>query len=154
MGPCTNHALCTCDVCGKSACLDHCRVDQFGDAICYLCVIDAIQSRAASGQPGPADRGPAGWERDDVYEQRHAPGNGAGRRPPAPDEAAVRAAYRMLGVKRSATGEELRSALKAKLGRWHPDKFKSDAQKARAEQRFKEIQAAFEVIERSRREAA
>lgn len=147
IGPCQNNAVALCDVCGRMTCLDHCRVDQFGDAICYLCIMEAMQRRDAAGETPPPNRGQPPWEREEEHEHHaHAP-PGA---PSQADQAAVRAAYRMLGVRQAATDEELKAALKAKLARWHPDKFKSESRKQQAEEKFKQIQAAYEVIQRFR----
>lgn len=153
IGPCVKKAVAICDVCGRSTCLDHCRVDQFGDAICYICIMEAMQRREASGEPTPPRAHPPPWERAEGTDEPQHGGNGAGHHP-APDEAAMRAAYRMLNVRRDASDQELRAALKAKLGRWHPDRFKTTAKKAEAERRFKEIQAAHQVIEEHRKRAA
>jgi hypothetical protein len=147
VGSCQNHAVAVCDVCGRSACLDHCRVDQFGDAICYICVMEAMQRRDAAGEPPPPNRGHAAWDRGG---SSHASENGPDVS--QVDAATVRAAYRMLGVKQSATDKELKSALRQKLGRWHPDKFENDtkAKQVQAAKRFKEIKTAYDVIQHHR----
>jgi curved DNA-binding protein CbpA len=62
--------------------------------------------------------------------------------------------YEALGVRRDATNAEIRSAY-LKLARdRHPDRFTDAAEKAQAEERFKEITTAFNALsnEKSRRE--
>lgn len=149
-GPCHNQALPSCMICGRACCLDHCLMDQFADAVCYLCVMEMAQTKrataAANGEAGP---GPFPWEQG-------TPGGNGGSTQEQADRAALRAAYRTLGVRMDATDEELKVALRAKLGKSHPDRATGEKAKAKAEARFKEINAAFEVImkDRARRQAA
>jgi len=145
LGSCSESAVTVCDVCGRSACLNHCRVDQFGDAICYGCIFEAMRRRDAAGQAPPANRGRTPWDRGGP-QQPQEPEVGA----PDAEQAALKAAYRLLGVRPSATDDELKGALKRKLARWHPDRFKTEAKKSEAEKQFKEAQAAYEVIRRGR----
>jgi molecular chaperone DnaJ len=51
--------------------------------------------------------------------------------------------YKTLGVERSATADEIRSAYKKLARKHHPDVNPGDA---KAEQRFKEVSAAYEVL--------
>jgi hypothetical protein len=146
VGECTQYAVAQCDVCGKQSCLQHCRVDQYGDAICYLCCMEAVQARRAREQHDHAH--------DAVDQGGRAYWGPKGAPPPPTPEsqaAALRAAYRLLHVSRKATDEELRQALRAELGKSHPDHQRTPADKARAEKRFKEIQDAFRIIETSRK---
>jgi len=147
-GPCYQQAMPTCMICKRPCCLDHCLVDQFGDAVCYLCVMEMAHSKraeaAANGVPGP---GPFPWE------QGPPNGNGKSTQEQA-NKAAVRAAYRTLGVAMSCTDDELRSALRLKLAKNHPDRVKGERAKAKAEERFKEINAAYEIIMKSRGKGA
>ncbi|QTA37880.1 molecular chaperone DnaJ [Thermosipho ferrireducens] len=52
--------------------------------------------------------------------------------------------YEILGVSRSATDEEIRRAYKKLIKQWHPDRHHEN--KKVAEQKFKEIQEAYEVL--------
>lgn len=150
IGDCTNFAVAQCDVCGAPCCLDHCRVDQYGDAICYLCCMGAVEARrkrqhhehthehhhhGSASEGGHAYWGPKGAPAPETPEQQ---------------QAALRAAYRMLGVSRSASDEELKAALRKQLAKWHPDRQKSEKRKLESEKRFKEIQDAYRLIEKSR----
>lgn len=51
--------------------------------------------------------------------------------------------YAILGVARSASADEIKRAYRKLAKQWHPDR---NAGNAAAEQRFKEIQAAYEVL--------
>ena len=52
--------------------------------------------------------------------------------------------YRLLGVDRSATVEEIKAAYRALAIKYHPDK--NIGNEAEAEKKFKEIHAAYEVL--------
>ena len=62
--------------------------------------------------------------------------------------------YAVLGVGRTATDAEIKKAYRKQAVRFHPDKHEnaSVAKKARAEALFKEINAAYEVLEHHRKE--
>ncbi len=53
--------------------------------------------------------------------------------------------YKILGVTKSATADELKSSFRKLARRYHPDVAK-DADKAQAESKFKEINEAYEVL--------
>merc|ERR1740123_2750737 len=56
--------------------------------------------------------------------------------------------YKILNVSKDATEKEIKKGFRKMAMQWHPDKFaaKSDAEKAKAEERFKEIGEAYEVL--------
>jgi curved DNA-binding protein CbpA len=62
--------------------------------------------------------------------------------------------YEILGISRTATGAEVRQAYARLARERHPDRFPDPAEKARAEEFFKELTTAFNALsnERNRRE--
>ncbi|MCI8691737.1 MAG: J domain-containing protein [Lachnospiraceae bacterium] len=58
--------------------------------------------------------------------------------------------YSVLGVGRNATEEEIKKAYKALSRRYHPDANVNNPNKAQAEERFKEIQGAYQQIMKER----
>ena len=60
------------------------------------------------------------------------------------EEEATRDFYEVLGVSRSATDDEIRSAYKKGAIRWHPDKNRH--QEDLAAEKFKELSTAYAVL--------
>lgn len=58
--------------------------------------------------------------------------------------------YTVLGVSRNASEEEIKKAYKALSRRYHPDANVNNPNKAQAEEKFKEIQAAYQQIMKER----
>lgn len=58
--------------------------------------------------------------------------------------------YSVLGVSRNASEEEIKKAYKALSRRYHPDANVNNPNKARAEEKFKEIQGAYQQIMKER----
>lgn len=61
-------------------------------------------------------------------------------------------AYATLGVKPDATNSEVKDAYRALVKKYHPDRYatKSTEEQQQAEQKFKEVQTAYEQIKKSR----
>lgn len=131
VGPCVRAAVGVCEVCQAPCCLDHSRIDQYGDAICYLCIAEAIRAKrgAAGERPPPAQK-------------------------PRPSAQDVRWARRVLDVKADTDWEEVRRQHRKLSAKWHPDVHTGEKAKAKAEEKFKELQRAFEVLDKARQEAA
>ncbi len=64
--------------------------------------------------------------------------------------------YEILGVDKSATADQLKSAYRKLAKQYHPDLYtsKSDAEKKSAEEKFKEINHAYEVLSDDQKRAA
>ena len=60
--------------------------------------------------------------------------------------------YRVLGIKYDATDDELKKAYRSLSRKYHPDANvgKSDAERAQAEEKFKEVQQAYDQIMKDR----
>ena len=58
--------------------------------------------------------------------------------------------YSVLGVGRNASEEEIKKAYKALSRRYHPDANINNPNKAQAEEKFKEIQNAYQQIMKER----
>ena len=57
-------------------------------------------------------------------------------------------ALRLLGLKRDATEDEISSAYKKMVFKWHPDRHQGEAAKVKATEKFRQIQQAFETLTR------
>ena len=64
----------------------------------------------------------------------------------------IRDPYGVLGVSRNATEDEIKKAYKALSRRYHPDANINNPNKDQAEEKFKEIQAAYQQIMKERTE--
>ena len=56
--------------------------------------------------------------------------------------------YEVLGVQRGASDDDIKRAYRALAKKYHPDNFTDAGQRARAEEKMKEINAAYERIQR------
>lgn len=58
----------------------------------------------------------------------------------------IRDPYSVLGVTRGATDREIKKAYRALSRKYHPDSYSDDTQKAWAEEKFREVQEAYNQI--------
>ena len=58
--------------------------------------------------------------------------------------------YQVLGVPRGATEEEIKKAYRALSRKYHPDANVNNPNKAQAEEKFKEIQGAYQQVMKER----
>lgn len=56
--------------------------------------------------------------------------------------------YEVLGVSRDATPEEIKKAYRALAKKYHPDNYTDPVQRSRAEEKMKEINSAYERIQK------
>lgn len=64
----------------------------------------------------------------------------------------MRDPYQVLGISRNATEEEIKKAYRALSRKYHPDANVNNSNKASAEEKFKEIQQAYQQIMKERTE--
>lgn len=132
---CRAKAAGPCSCCGRPVCLQHSMVSMDADLMCAPCFAVARQHAKpfASGETGQdPDRSP--------FAQAVDPDN----------ELALANAYRVLRVKPDVSDEELRKAYKMKLKASHPDQKRTAEAKQRAETKFKDIRAAWDIICKAR----
>jgi hypothetical protein len=118
---CAARATGMCACCGRPVCLHHAMISRDADLLCAPCFAVA---------------------------RKHAVPFVAA--PPAPETNDLERAFRVLGVSEDASDDEVRRAYRDKLRRNHPDVKRSDAAKARAEAKFKEIRSAWDVVSSAR----
>lgn len=150
---CDNFGIATCDVCHRPVCLAHGRIDQQGDAICYLCVAEAMKvlpplQRERARQEDQPPRRPGEQRYRERQQQPPPPPPGTGHAPPPPrqDPQKVLWAIKTLGVEPGATWEQVQKAHRTLSAKHHPDRQRTEAKKKTAEQRFKEVQVALEIL--------
>lgn len=127
---CPRHAVAICMLCQRATCLEHAFIDRTGEAICYACATTALHARRVHTQPKVA--------------------------PPGPSPRDIAWARRQLKVDEDATAKELHAAHRRQSANWHPDRFQTEREKATAERRFKDVQRAFDILQKelARRSAA
>ena len=135
---CPRPAIAACDACGRPCCLDHARIDQWGDAICCACCWEAQQRKQA-------ERAAAAAGQQQIPNQP----------PPPVPEKDLAWARRTLGVKKSDDWETVEKSYKRLLAKWHPDRHPGDGYKA-AEEKFKSVRRAYDLLvkDREQKEAA
>lgn len=130
--PCRRNAVANCSICHLGTCLEHSFIDHTGDAICYVCATRAA-AHAAPRTPPPRDPARVVDDQKDVLWAR-----------------------RVLKVHAGATADELHTQHRLLSARYHPDRYQTDREKKRAEQRFKDVQRAHDILQKEleRRTAA
>ena len=62
--------------------------------------------------------------------------------------------YQVLGVSRSASDEEIKKAYRSLSRRYHPDANINNPNKAQAEEKFKEVQQAYDQIMKEKQQGS
>jgi hypothetical protein len=139
VGDCEHPGVAACDVCHRPVCLHHGRIDQFGDAICYICVSDAVQvvppmqrERARSQGPRPPR---------EPREQAPPPAPKAG-----PSPLQIVEALGVLGLKPGAKWPAVAAAHRKLSAQHHPDKQQTQRKKDTANAKYIEVQKAFNLL--------
>lgn len=163
VGECDHIGVAACDVCGRATCLDHGRIDKYGDIICAQCIADAQQAvpplrreRARREQEqGTAQEPRSQRERaQDRQEQRarsRAQEPPPGQQPPprrGPSPEQIGAALSALGLRAGASWPDVLSAHRKVSGANHPDRFvkKSRREQKEAETRYLAAQKALDLL--------
>ncbi len=158
---CGAPAVGACVGCGTVCCPDHAMVSVIdGACLCHSCVavaIAAARSAQAKTAAAPGGGPPYGWG---GAVPGAVPGAGAsgtwtgpaGRRwPPPPPAGRAREPtvdeqrefhMKVLGIDYPLSAEKVASAYKKAAAKNHPDKFRTEAQKKRAQERFVRVGAA------------
>lgn len=144
---CKGSAIAACEVCHLPCCIDHSFVQKQAAAVCYACVTVAAAERApkipGNGRPDPAASARPG-ARNSPGGAPHAPP------PPSPIDPRFAEARKVLGIKKSATWNEIDERYRALLRKHHPDR--NPADKAEAERRFKAVRSAYDFLKLSQTE--
>jgi hypothetical protein len=120
---CPRHAVALCMLCGGATCLEHAFIDIHGESICYVCATKALHGHVHHAPPPKVPR--------DVQSPRD-----------------VAWACRQLKVDSDVTAAELHTAHRKLSAHWHPDRYRTEQQKANAERRFKDVQRAFDILQK------
>ena len=62
--------------------------------------------------------------------------------------------YQVLGVSRSASDEEIKKAYRSLSRKYHPDANVNNPNKAQAEEKFKEVQQAYDQIMKEKQQGS
>jgi hypothetical protein len=128
-GACLHGAMAQCDSCGRTCCLDHARIDRYGDATCYVCCAEISQLKQRQRAANQQGAGPGAAQADDEKELTWA--------------------RRKLGVNKNTPWPEVAQAYRKQSAKWHPDRHRTEAKKRDAEAKFKDIQRAFELLKKT-----
>ncbi len=121
MQDCGGEAVLLCMACGQPVCLAHVHVSHRAEGVCDECVRSIMESKGRQyQQPGSRQ----------------------------PDAKEVRRAQRVLGLSNSATWVEVQRAHRILAAEHHPDRQRNPAARKRAEEKSKEINAAFDLLKR------
>jgi hypothetical protein len=121
MAGCQAEAVTQCMGCGEPACMAHLHVSHRAEGVCDQCVRDLLETKGRQYRP-PNAREASAQE--------------------------VRKALRLLGLRLGATWTEVQRAHRRTAAESHPDRARTPAQRRKAEDKSKRINAAFDVLRR------
>jgi hypothetical protein len=150
--PCKQPSIAACAVCRKPCCLNHSFASRTADAVCFACVVTARDSHDSSAPRVPWPAGTAGNPKPPPHSPPPDPAPPPPPREPqeTPLDVQYAQARRVLGVKRSATWEEIHAAHRALLKKFHPDR---NPGSSRAAQRYLQVRAAHDLLKQAYPEA-
>lgn len=140
--PCTGASIAACGICRRPVCIHHSFVSKTAEAVCIPC---AIRAKGAYTEPAAPPPRPAGVDPD----TRAPPPE-----PPVIPPQLLAAARRVLGTKRDTPWDEVERRYKKLLAKYHPDRQQARQDKLRAEAKFKEVRAAFDLLKKEREQKA
>jgi DnaJ-class molecular chaperone len=103
-------------------------------------------SRGGGGYTGSSTNSGYGSARGGYSDSRSSPGGAAGVPPGDP-----LGYYRTLGVKSSATSQEIQAAFRGLALQHHPDRYSGDKEKAEATKKFQKVTEAYHVLRDKRK---
>lgn len=128
-GRCKRPACAACIACGQATCLGHAFINGSGEAICFVCATATLRPNAR--------RDPQETLRQDRIRAKE-----------------LAWARRQLRVTAATDWDVIRAAHRKLSAKWHPDRYRSEGDRAKAEAKFKEVQRAFDLLQKERERAA
>ncbi|EKX45909.1 hypothetical protein GUITHDRAFT_108360 [Guillardia theta CCMP2712] len=101
---------------------------------------DRFRWEEGSFRKSSFNRGSTKWWREQYYEYEYAGSGGV------QSMSVVREACETLGVSDAGDAGAIRKSYLSLVNKWHPDRFQEPSEKAKASERFREVQEAYEVL--------
>lgn len=139
-----------CFCCGAMTCLHHAMVAQTSDVVCIKCVTDYMRLLRERGQEPQRPQAP--WVESPFEEGKaraKTEGESRSRRQDSDEEEKARLRekhLRTLGLDEDADADEIKSAYRDAVKKWHPDRATTESDKARHTKKFLKIQAAWDYL--------
>jgi hypothetical protein len=136
---CANRAMAPCAICGRYTCLHHSFLGSDASLVCHSCLWIAKQAVEEDQKR----------RRRDPTEARTKAKAENPRPPPGPGVHKAKDlswAWDTLGLKPGSTHAEIREKYRLLLVKYHPDKARSEAAKARAHERYVAVRSAYDAL--------
>jgi hypothetical protein len=129
---CESDAVANCIICNSPCCLAHGAVKHNAEIICDECIDKALNNkRSKKKKKGPAFEDPwSGW------------GSSSKQKEPSRRDMAIE----FFDLDQDFTKAELEKKYKATLKKYHPDKYRSEKGKERAEAKFKKAREYYDLL--------